>query len=457
MKVTGAVKFLGQIFSFPRISSLLLPLMSAGAIFFASCTKVNEFTIGENFIESQARLQVIDTFKVDLSTVLLDSVVTSSTKIGLAGSYMDEVFGSFEGSAYFDLAFETFNNLEEGAIFDSAAFLFNYSDSVYGDTTALMSLSVYQLNEQIEPNLNGKLYNTSFFDFSPVPLGTAQFYPSPRSAVDTAIVVPVNDFGRELFTMFLNKDVIISSQETFEDFLKGFVLSSSGDVNNAIIYFKADKNNTALRFYYHLDKEFQENKSINLLINETSHQFNRVKTDFTNTLLKDLKSGHNLVKSTETGNMAFIQGMSGLLAKIQFPTVQNILAEKRWKILKAELIFEPVNNSNLFRLPERLYLYDTDRANGVNSQFTDSNQTPLLPRFIYDPLYNADTRYIFDITPFINSELSDHYFDYDHGLLIALDAERVGFYYTLLSSSLNRLLIEGKNPPVKLRVYYLTY
>lgn len=456
MRVTGEVKFPGRIFSFSRFSFILPITILAAGLLSGACTKVNEFTIGENFIESQARLQLVDTFKVNLSTVLLDSVVTSATKTGLAGSYGGDVFGSINCSAYFDLAYQTFTDLEEGAVFDSAAFVFPYSGSYYGDTVALMSLSVNQLTEKIIPNTNGRLYNTSFFDYSPVPLGTVRFYPSPRSERDTAIVIPVNDFGRELFTMFLNKDVIISSEDTFTDFLKGFVLSSSGE-NKAVVYFKADKENTFLRFYYHLDKEFQENKSISLYINETNHQFNRAITDFTNSPLKDLKTGHNLVKSSDTNNMAFIQGMSGLLAKIQFPTVQNILTETRWKILKAELVFEPVKSSfETFKLPEKLYLYDTDKANGVNSQFTDSEQNALLPQFIQDRLYN-DTRYIFNITPFINSELSDHYFDPEHGLLIGIDAERISYYSTLLSSTLDRLLIESKNPPVKLRVYYLTY
>ena len=47
-----------------------------GLVFIGSCTKTNEFTIGKDFVESHTRLQVIDTFRVDLSTVLIDSIAT---------------------------------------------------------------------------------------------------------------------------------------------------------------------------------------------------------------------------------------------------------------------------------------------------------------------------------------------------------------------------------------------
>jgi len=74
----------------------------------------------------------------------------------------------------------------------------------------------------------------------------------------------------------------------------------------------------------------------------------------------------------------------------------------------------------------------------------------LTATFEFDEFYGENTRYTYDITTFINKELSDAYFDYDHGLLIGLEQEK-------FRSSLDRLLIEGRNPSVKLRLYFLTY
>ena len=50
----------------------------------------------------------------------------------------------------------------------------------------------------------------------------------------------------------------------------------------------------------------------------------------------------NEIPSTETGNQAFMQGMIGLFPKLKFSSLQDILASERWKVLKAELIVEPV-------------------------------------------------------------------------------------------------------------------
>ena len=61
-----------------------------------------------------------------------------------------------------------------------------------------------------------------------------------------------------------------------------------------------------------------------------------------------------------------------------------------------------------------------------------------------------NNRYTYDITTFINNELSDAYVNSDDGLMIGLKDSK-------LSSSFERLLVEGKHPPVKLRLYYLSY
>jgi hypothetical protein len=129
--------------------------------------------------------------------------------------------------------------------------------------------------------------------------------------------------------------------------------------------------------------------------------------------------------------------------------MKYILEQERWKILKAELIIEPVPSSfDLFRLPEKLYIYDTDKGNRINSVLTDPDDaTRQLAAFLdYDELYVRDTRYVYDITAFINDELSDADFDTEHGLL-CIGTRRIQIL-------LDRLLVRKK--PVKLKIYYLS-
>jgi hypothetical protein len=396
-------------------------------------------------------LKIIDTFRIDLSTVLLDSLATSGTGVALAGSYKDDVFGSVRSSSYFELGYRTFDDIEDLAIFDSAVFILTYSGYSYGDTTSLMSCSIHQLTERISLNDNSYIYNNSTFDFSPSPLGTKLFYPEPNSS-DTVVRIPVNNFGEELFRLIVNRDNNITTSEMFLDYLKGFVITSDAGDNSAIIGFLAEANHLFLNIYYHFEEETTSVvHRISIPFGASNKQFNSIQYDFTGTEIDKLKSQSNEVSSAETGDKAYLQALVGLLPKIRFPTLQDILLENNWKILKAELIIEPVKLSyDIFPLPEKLNFYDTDKLNRLNGVLQDENGEAIVSSFTLDELFNEETFYTFDITSYINDELSDSYFDYDHGLLIGLEG-------ATLKSTLVRMAVEGKNPPLKLKLYYLSY
>lgn len=427
----------------------ILSFFVFGIILIGSCTKTNEFTIGKDFVESQTRLQVIDTFRVDLSTVLLDSVITSSKRIAYVGRYEDNVFGSINCDSYFDVAYESFSEIEEKAIYDSSAFILNYTDYNFGDTTSLMSISIHRLTEKIEPYDRAYLFNTSSFHYESHATGMVSFYPEPHSS-DTAVSIPVNALGEELFNFIRDKDERVSTQEWFTDYLKGFVLTSGTAENKALIGFKASSERLVMRIYYHLDKEEPEKKEITIKMGDAAHQFNNVKFDLTNTALYNIKMEGNEVPSTETGNQVFMQGMIGLLPKLRFPSLQNVLAEERWKILKAELIIEPVQYSyDLFSLPDSLYIYRTDKENR-RAVLNNDESKPMIASFEFDKYLPENNRYTYDITSYINQELFDAYVDSENGLMVGLNEDK-------LESSFERLLVECKHPRVKLKIYYLSY
>ncbi len=414
-----------------------------------SCTKTNEFTIGKDFVESRTRLQVIDTFRVDLSTVLLDSVITSSSKMAYVGHYADTIFGSISCESYFDLAYESFSDIETRAIYDSSSFILQYTDNNFGDTTSLMSISIHRLKENIVPFDKSYLFNTSKFAYEPQSMGNVSFYPRPHSS-DTAVSIRVDAFGEELYNLISTKDEKVSTEEWFKDYIKGFVITSGTANNKALIGFNAGQEYLVLKIYYHLNKEEPEKKSITIKLGEAAHQFNNVKFDFTNTPLSNIKTEGYEVPSTETGNRVFMQGMIGLFPKLKFSSLEDILASENWKILKAELIIEPVPHSyEVFSLPDSLYLFRSDRENKRTTLYTDKSQ-PMLAYFESDYYLHENNRYTYDITSFINNELRDAYINSYDGLMIGLNDSK-------LSSSFERLLVEGKHPPVKLRLYYLSY
>ena len=133
-----------------------------------SCTKSDSFSTGKDFVEPNTKLSIVDTFRVDLSTVLLDSISSSGTNIALVGQYFDNDFGAVSSMGYFEPGFNTLN-IEENAIFDSAAISLVFSGYSFGDTTSLMSISIHQLNERIDLRDNNYLYNRSSFSYSDNP------------------------------------------------------------------------------------------------------------------------------------------------------------------------------------------------------------------------------------------------------------------------------------------------
>lgn len=439
--------------SFTRFFTFFSTFFSLTVLISISCTKINEFSIGDNFVESQTHLTVVDTFKVDVSTVLLDSLYTSGVSVAYAGRYQDEEFGKIECTSYFNFNYQNFTTIDDDAVYDSAALVLTYSGFVLGDTTSLLNLNVHRVTEDIKPFSNNYLYNNSSFDYQAEPLGSKLFYPQPSSG-DSTISISINALGEELFNLIKNREEEVSSTEWFLSYLKGFAITT-GEQGNTIVGFTADETHILLKIYYHENTALPVDRSnlpsISIGMGQSTYMFNSLNHDFSNSPLEGIREMNNEIPSAESGNKAYLQGVTGLLPKFRFPTLQNVLMEKRWKILKAELIFEPVSNSyGKIALPEKLYLYETDRLNRMNSIMVDANGDAVVSTLVVDEIFNEDTYYTLDITPYILEELSDRYFDYNHGLLVGLSQND-------LRSSLSRVVLENGSPRVKLKVYFLSF
>lgn len=427
----------------------ILLLVVLGFLLVGSCTKTNEFTIGKDFMAPQTRLMVIDTFRVDLSTILIDSIITSSKRIAYVGNYEDTISGLITSRSFFDLDYELFGEIDEKAVYDSAAFVLQFTEKNIGDTLHPMSISVHRLTELIVPVNRTALFNTSSFDYEEEPMSTIEFYPGPQSS-DTAVNLTVNSFGEELFDLIRKKDEKVSNEELFNDYIKGFVLTSGSVVNKAILGFKAGTDQLVLKLFYHVNREESEKKEIIIKMGDTGRQFNKIDFDLSDTPLRNIREEKNEIPATLTGNRAFMQGMTGLYVKCLFPTVQNLLADEGWKILKAELIVEPVKYSyEEFELPDSLYLYAGDKRNNL-SLLRDGIGQQLMGSFQFDDYLHEDNRYTFEITDFILNELSDSYFNPDQSLILGLAMTEQGARF-------ERLIVEGRRPPVKLKLYYLSY
>ena len=59
--------------------------------------------LGDNYLNSQTTIALVDSISVNLSTFKIDSIPTSGTDYVLAGSYTDDYFGTMSSSGYFQV------------------------------------------------------------------------------------------------------------------------------------------------------------------------------------------------------------------------------------------------------------------------------------------------------------------------------------------------------------------
>jgi hypothetical protein len=151
-------------------------------LFFNACQKnPGEFTVGKEFIESQTELTLIDTFSVSLSTVILDTVITSGTGSLLIGNYRDEVFGKTTSHSYFQIGIPGNVDVENDDIYDSLKLVIKYNGYSFGDTTKNQKILVHHLTEKIEFDDGNAITSKTSFGYNPQPIGSIIYTPGPTA------------------------------------------------------------------------------------------------------------------------------------------------------------------------------------------------------------------------------------------------------------------------------------
>ena len=436
-----------------KILSVILLLL-----FIVSCKDSNDFdsyTIGDDFIQSETTVAIVDTFTVNLSTFMVDSMVTSNTSIGLIGNYTDEELGIVRTKSFYQLGISDESyTVDTRDKFDSLTITMRYSGVVYGDTTKVQKINVYRLKQELKTRDNGHLYNLSSFTHESEPIGSITIEPEPLK--DGNLEIRLSDvWGQELFNMIKDKSEDIQTEDKFIQYLPGIAIGAETD-DGAILSLSVPDSLFFMTVHAsRFDYDFIETDFTFPLTN-SNVQFNQIKSDRsgTNSALITNNS-RNDISSVQTGNHSFSQGGTGMFTRIEFPGVGQVLQmDQKRLLLKAELIIKPAYRSyEKFPLPESLYIYESNRVNGVLDPLTDSEDEPIIADFVLDDLYFEDTYYKFDITTFISTELSDGNFDVEHALLVNIPSSNMG-------STLDRIVFsdgsKAKYKPI-LKLYYVFY
>jgi len=436
----GALRF------FPAVFVVVLSLVIAG------CQKT-AIQYGQQYIDNGiTNIILVDSITPRVSTVYKDSVSASQTGTLLVGNYTDPYFGKTSSNAYFQVAPPTLADLLNNAQYDSLVLLMKTTGSYYGDTTLPVTLSVNQLSQELKFSENQFSFsNLASFPINPSPLGTKTFILRPLNQ-DSANIRLSDAKGLELYNLIKTKSDILKDKAVFTDYFKGLNISSGS--NNNIYGFK---DSVVMRLYYHQTDLAYQNKYFDFVFDNASLQFNHISADRSGTPLAPLNTLNNELPSTATGNIGYLQSATGIYLKVSFPTIRNLLQRTDYiKIIRAQLLVKPIVNSfnGLYPLPPLLYATQTDGSNEPGSPITSvangSAQTETGSLFI-DDISGTNTGYSYDVTSYLQQEISISTTNKDGLLLIPAPDTRFGAFNRLVVGDAQNL----KNK-IQLNLYYVS-
>jgi len=437
------------------LKSILILLVVITPVFILNSCSDNpeEFTMGEDYLESEANLRLVDTFTVNLSTVILDTVETAASGTALVGIYSDNVLGTINCSSYFRMDIPDSYDAEKNDVYDSLYLVLEYSNYYFGDTTQTQKFSIHQLTENISVDDDSYLSNHSTFSYNSTPLGSITYKPRPNGEKDT-IAIKLNDAtGQELLNKLIAGSETITDTSLFINYFHGLMIKADESYPGCVIGFNADDGDIRMILYSHRTS----NNEIEDVTNEfeysaTEKQFNNIKHDFSSTSLSSLTQQKYKLPSSSSNGLSFLQGGIGLAIRVDLPSLSNLLLFERGKIADAKLLIAPATGTYKgdYDLPEQLILYKTDKVNRRNGVVTTASGGSVFSTRSVDNLYHENSYFQFDLTNYITTELEDSYVDPDEGLLITL-------YNTDATSTLYRLIADAGNKNTKLKIYYLSY
>lgn len=416
------------------------------------------YEVGEDFIDTNTNVFEVDTLALEVSTIISDSLITSSPTRILVGALQDNDFGNLTAQSYFSIYNSTFY-IDENAVFDSIALILHYDRYYYGDTTLVQTYKIHEITEEFEPNEDEEnFYNTSSLAYSNEILGQISFTPLPNKKDSINISLDYN-FGKNIFDKIVS-DEIEDTYDLNKEF-RGVTIVPDTTTNN-ILGFKYANNNsssTTIRMYYTLknDDNSENNEYyIDLYIQGGNYIFNSITTDRSSTLINSIENSEAMLSSSKTDNKAYLQSGTGVSMRVEFPTLETLTElENNGTTLSANLkIYPDYQSYDNINLIDSLAVYIVDQKNRRISQLTTLSGSVVYAKLNSENNeFDENTYYYVDVSSFVEQLLTSSY-TLDYALQ---------FEFPDNTSTINRLLInddkspENSNYKMKLLLTYLTF
>jgi len=439
-------------------------------IYLSSCTK--EGSISLNNTNDDIGAEIADSITVRTATYQLAPLPANGKGTMLVGEMLDEATGNLIASSYFRIGNSAISSvtIPEDAVFDSLSLALPYQGYYYGDTTLTQSFTLHRVTEEMklidESNAweedeqpvfasGSTLFTNNTFSYDSQPLGTTYFKPKPTSKTDTVFIKMDPTFGEDLWDKVKSGSTQVTNSEEFLEYIKGFVLIPA---NKAAVLTAFPTDSILMNIYYSYTRDTDGKKiqeSLKMKVDDNTYQFNSLQIDRSQSIIHTLKADTaGELSGTVTGQQLMLQGLSGLVTKIQFPYLHEFVNRNGIIINKAELTIEtPASSHSFYTPPSSLNLMLADEYGVPKSLLTSSYESATQTAYLVQDLNGGaqNGTYTFNLTEYVSNYRG------------AMDDKKSSLYLTIpvsdLLTKVDRLLI-GKGdgvPAIKLRILYTTY
>ncbi|NGF55855.1 DUF4270 domain-containing protein [Parapedobacter sp. SGR-10] len=405
---------------------------------------------------------------VQVSTVQLEYLPSANTGTLLVGKATRAEIGSTTASSYFRVELMDFaSNLPEDATFESVNLLLtpNASRYYYGDTTQSQTFYVHRVVEDIE-TLNiapivgtnnvpvyvtgATIFSDQQFDYEAMALGSLTFDPWVQS-IDTLSVQLDDAFGQEIFDKISTGHWDVSSNTNFQQYLKGLTIVPDDD--NTVVLGLNDTIYLDINYsYMGIDGVRKVGKKV-ITTGSKAYQYNHVSYDRSGTDFSPLTHVDRELPSTATNGDVFIQAGTGVVAKLEFPSLKEFLNEPDIAVNKIELEVETTgDNYGGYRDPNAMMLLIANKYTGVPISFV---RAPRATSIQTAPLVAGDTfgknnRYTFNMIDYIKT-FDDAVYAETCLYLAVSSPDIFGTVHTAM------LAKEDNEPKIKLNIVYTKF
>jgi len=347
----------------------LLCKLIAGCLFLMAYSCSEPSLVGEELFNEAIPFEALrtETVTVKLTTVKEDRLQTNALGNYLIGHIEDDPdFGNTRASVFMQVRLPS-NNIDLMSnsslipVYDSLVLRLGYNFH-YGDSMALQTIKVYELNESLG-SISDTCYQNSSAGFNFEPLATLENYrhqfvdsitltrPSAYNTKEDTLIIEeiktathlrirLNDELGERFFVQSGQTAFVDNDE-FLNFFNGLHVAIDDDASDKdlmVSYALQTSSVSSLILYYHTEGQdyiygdtingvadsslvtTYNHQTLGFPINFNSKAFNQIINDYSGS---NALAALNSSPGDEGDELAYIQGGGGLHIKVEFPDIKN--------------------------------------------------------------------------------------------------------------------------------------